>query len=267
LTTDGKTVLYTDTDATGTQLYTVRVDGSGGRRVTNVSGGVPTAILSGNGRIAYATGPSGLVRVDMDSGSVTILAPAPPQVSAVYSFFRETHVAAVGSVLELGGVTAASVKRALFCGQPVQIPDRGPLRFQVPWDQPEGMCGILLESDAPFEFAPVTLQVKQYDPAFGQFVLHEGFTGVVSDASPAAPGELVTVYMTGLGPIETNGGIRPGFRCLFNATMADVEYAGAAPGYSGFYQVNVRLPNVRTRPAILSCGWDEKTQAMIQVPL
>jgi len=33
-------------------------------------------------------------------------------------------------------------------------------------------------------------------------------------------------------------------------------YAGAAPGFTGFYQVNVTVPDLSPRSAALECGWD-----------
>ncbi|HWR54620.1 MAG TPA: hypothetical protein VN428_26160 [Bryobacteraceae bacterium] len=74
---------------------------------------------------------------------------------------------------------------------------------------------------------------------------------------PARPGEIVSLFATGLGPLTYPFGeydipnsatpieARKQFRVLLNGIALDdnlIEYAGCAPGYIGLYQINVRLP-------------------------
>jgi uncharacterized protein (TIGR03437 family) len=82
-------------------------------------------------------------------------------------------------------------------------------------------------------------------------VLHSDFSAVDS-ARPAAAGETVLVYCTGLGPLKSAlaSGARPGAaneaRAAISVSIggqtAAVSYAGAAPGFAGLYQVNVVVP-------------------------
>lgn len=73
--------------------------------------------------------------------------------------------------------------------------------------------------------------------------------------TPAKPGEYVALYMTGLG--QTDPPIAPGALATSAAQTAwpasvtldgrqlapsDVLYSGAAPGFAGLYQVNIRVP-------------------------
>src|SRR5580700_8413159 len=88
----------------------------------------------------------------------------------------------------------------------------------------------------------------------GPLVLHSADYSQVSAASPALPGEVLTIFMTGLGP--TNPGVDPGqpfvasplalvnspVQATLNGSQADVLYAGGYPGSSTAYQVNLRLP-------------------------
>jgi uncharacterized protein (TIGR03437 family) len=224
-------------------------------------------VVSGNGRVAFAAGSEGLRRIDVQTGTTTELIPATPLVTAIYRVLPpETRVAPPGAVISLAGVAVASVQRVLFCGSPVEtVSQFGMLRFQVPRDQPEGPCELVLESASPFEHAPLALEVRQYDPLFHGVVLHEGFTGIVTESSPASPGEAITVYMSGLGPVDERGRVDGGFGCTFNFTDAAVEYAGAAPAFTGFYQVNVRVPPVRGVAAFLSCGFDTQNRATTTV--
>jgi uncharacterized protein (TIGR03437 family) len=82
---------------------------------------------------------------------------------------------------------------------------------------------------------------------------------VVTSNSPAAAGEIVTLWATGLGNTnpELEDGVLPAaaqwlsqmnqFGVWLNGAPIDptlVLYAGVAPGYAGLYQVNVQLPAV-----------------------
>lgn len=79
---------------------------------------------------------------------------------------------------------------------------------------------------------------------------------LVSSASPAHSGEVVTIYATGLG--VTSPSIREGiavppspqyrtttsFTATVGTTAADVLFSGLTPGFAGLYQVNLRVPSV-----------------------
>ncbi len=76
---------------------------------------------------------------------------------------------------------------------------------------------------------------------------------VVNAANPAAPGEVVVVYLTGMGavtPTIADGTASTG-KPLNNAVMptvyvadqqAAVTFSGLAPGFPGLYQLNVTIP-------------------------
>lgn len=90
--------------------------------------------------------------------------------------------------------------------------------------------------------------------------LHADYS-LITESSPAQPGENISVYLTGLGqvfpPLTADG--QPGSSTAFNYTVntitssiddpttgvgtaATVLYAGLAPGYAGLYQVNLTVP-------------------------
>ncbi len=79
--------------------------------------------------------------------------------------------------------------------------------------------------------------------------IHEDFRALITDDSPAIPGEVIHLYATGLGPVTqpqqtgvpASGPVplveqRP---CTDGSTLL---YAGLAPGLIGYYQVDARLP-------------------------
>jgi uncharacterized protein (TIGR03437 family) len=80
----------------------------------------------------------------------------------------------------------------------------------------------------------------------------------VKAEAPARPGEDVVLLATGLGPVspeiryfEVARGVSPlvrraDFRVLLNDVVVEdsrIGYVGAAPGYSGTYQINLSLPD------------------------
>jgi uncharacterized protein (TIGR03437 family) len=81
-------------------------------------------------------------------------------------------------------------------------------------------------------------------------VLHADF-GLADVARPAASGETVLIYCTGLGPvipIPADGVAAAGSQAFVLPTVtiggitASIQYAGTAPGYVGLNQLNVVVP-------------------------
>jgi uncharacterized protein (TIGR03437 family) len=95
---------------------------------------------------------------------------------------------------------------------------------------------------------------------------------VISYDKPAKPGEIVILYATGLGATKPRlpaGQIPTGIAWLdkladFRVTLAggtvdraNLLYAGAAPGFAGLYQINLRLPENVGRNPELRIGFKE----------
>jgi uncharacterized protein (TIGR03437 family) len=115
---------------------------------------------------------------------------------------------------------------------------------------------------APAILAPSSFTVggKQYVvatlPTADGSVVYAGPAGAVAGANmrPAKPGEVITLYGIGFGPVSpatTPGTIAQQLSSLtnpvtvqFGSTPATVQYAGLAPGFVGLYQFNVQVPNV-----------------------
>ncbi|MEI9900567.1 MAG: hypothetical protein WDN31_11085 [Hyphomicrobium sp.] len=76
----------------------------------------------------------------------------------------------------------------------------------------------------------------------------------------AKPGETVTLYGIGFGPVTPDipAGEIPGrqtsltrqLKVYFGQTEGQVTYAGLAPGSVGLYQINVTVPNVPAADAV-----------------
>lgn len=80
------------------------------------------------------------------------------------------------------------------------------------------------------------------------------------DSRPAAPGDRLTTFAVGLGPVIS--GLQPGIvatgpqsiisqlQIYFANVPASVSYAGLAPGYVGLYQINFTVPQVSPGTAV-----------------
>jgi hypothetical protein len=94
--------------------------------------------------------------------------------------------------------------------------------------------------------------------AAGPAIVHANDYSLVTPSKPANPGEILTLFATGLGP--TRPGVDPGqpftadpqqlviapVEVLVNGKSSQVLYAGGYPGAVDGYQVNFRVPDNAT---------------------
>jgi uncharacterized protein (TIGR03437 family) len=159
----------------------------------------------------------------------------------------------------------------------------GQVDVQAPGDPKTGAVDVQLSSCTPTSAAfkaqkndtapgflapPGFLQNgKQYLVAQFQDGTYVGDPNVIPGTTrPAKPGELLTIYGIGFGDVTTasGGSIAPGvvvaetnslvntFQFSFGSTVANVQYAGLAPGNIGLYQFNVTVPNVADGDAAIN---------------
>lgn len=208
--------------------------------------------------------PGGVV----DAVSYTFLFPPAGGLITVFgtNFSTDTMMAAAATAAaplpeSLNGV------QLLVNGQPA------PLLAVTPWQINAQLPPDMLDGPAKFEiqFAdgsrsnPVQQEVRQISPNMltipsadqsncQDAVFHAG-SGIPADAQhPAAAGETIEIYATGLGPTKPQvraGMIAPASppallrypaMVLVGGMPAAVEFAGLAPGEIGIYQVNATMP-------------------------
>ena len=135
------------------------------------------------------------------------------------------------------------------------------ISFQVPWGIPTGPQAAQVQVfDGDLQTTSFMTDCFTSDP--GIFVyqglyavaVHGSDGTLIGPNSPAAPGEVVVLYTTGLGPLDTSlGDGAPGpsdppartidpFQVLVDGEDSPVFFSGLAPQFVGLYQVNFRVP-------------------------
>ena len=271
ITNDGSTVLFESPDSNGVQqAFLIESDGSNSRQITHEPEGISEATLSGYGGVVYAVTPQArLVRIETASGDRTELAPPSAQISSI-------SAAALGSLAQLTGHGLAAITGAQLNNEPVPVYTKSDAAavIQIPWDaQTSSPALIQVEdnSNSPFEGA-LTASLWAVSPGFLPFgtgitqlplAVHEHSTALVTPANPAVPGEIITLYLTGMGPVtgSVQTGIPAPLKPLqpvvnpFTCTMffqtpspggalanAPVLFAGLAPTLVGVYAMNLQVP-------------------------
>src|SRR5207249_3277533 len=203
------------------------------------------------------TGPViALVAVTDAAAYRTVVSPG-EIVSIFGSAMAVTPATAAGTPLPVQlsdlRVSVNGVTAPLFYVSPVQV------NAQIPFETAIGPARIQVSSSA----GTATLNVQVAPAAPGIFTLdsrgsgagaiEHGITGrLVTDKNPAAPGEIISIYCTGLGAVNPPAatGVAPPMppphtvlpvQVYIAGALAHVTYAGVAPGFAGLYQINAQV--------------------------
>ncbi|MCX6617756.1 MAG: metallophosphoesterase [Acidobacteria bacterium] len=216
------------------------------------------------------------IRIDGKEIDRLTLAPK-PRVDAAVNAASFTPALSPGSLFSIfGRYLAADEGQAQSLPLPTQFPGMGvtlngyplPLLYvsstqinaQLPFDM-KGAATLRVTtsnglSEIPVNIADVAPAIFVASTDQGQFpaVLHADGT-LVSPSAPAKTGEVVLIFLTGLGQVNgqiTCGQAAPASPPLTVTAQVQVEigsgsrlspeFAGLAPGFAGLYQVNVQVP-------------------------
>jgi uncharacterized protein (TIGR03437 family) len=216
-----------------------------------------TAVVNG-GSFDATLAPSAMATL---YGSNFAAAGATPRLAGFNDFDNGNFGGELGCIaVEIGG------KRA-----PITYIQGNQVNVQVPHDVPAGPVDVrvILNPGRPNEVRgdARTVQVQRYAPAFfswlptrsiiGYFPDTQEIVGTGQGRRAARPGEVVTLFGTGFGPLDRDvaaGHISPEAATLRDrptitiggVTLSDAEilYAGlAGNAISALYQFNLRIPN------------------------
>jgi uncharacterized protein (TIGR03437 family) len=241
--------------------------------------------LSGNGNWIFLVTTRGrIVRISRQGNEVATLVPSTPYMSLPR--FGVSPGAFIKVPATFSRMPVDDLRGRIFLNdQPLPVLFSGAeLGLQVPWEvnrSGETLFHMDVATDSPFlqrqlvTIAPMAPAFLPADPgapsALGFKAVRGDFSGLLTSAPK--PGEIFVVYATGLGRVQ--GAPRSGeptpldpvfpitgtFRCRFfpYATEAEALFAGLAPGTTGIYQVNFRMPQGPDLGAITggSCSYGQ----------
>ena len=135
------------------------------------------------------------------------------------------------------------------------------INLQVPWEL-AGQKAAQMKVTIDFTYGNVfTVPIALYSPAFfeiapGEVAAEDLSYAVITPSHPAVHGQVVTLYVNGLGPTSNqpaSGDPSPGAANLaqtttqpivtFGTTQATPSFSGLTPGIAGLYQINVTVPS------------------------
>jgi uncharacterized protein (TIGR03437 family) len=227
------------------------------------------------------------------------LAPAAPVIAAVTNAASfAADAISTGSLVSLFGSHLAPVTwNAVSTPLPLSLVDTSvtingvvaPLLYvsanqinvQVPYEVPAGNATVVVRSGG-LSSAPFTIGVLHAAP--GLFSNGQGQAAAINDngsanseASPASAGGVVSVYLTGIGPLSASvdDGTAPAsgetITTKFEVTAtigglpAEVQFAGLAPLYPGTAQVNLKVPAGASGSSALVISIDGHTSNIVQL--
>lgn len=166
---------------------------------------------------------------------------------------QETASAPNYATTELRNVTVTLNARLL----PVAFVSPGQVNFRIPEDFTPGPARIQVRNRV-WTGPLMRVEIAATAPALfadgsGKWAIatRPESNELVTPEKPAQPGEILSLWATGLGPTRRQalpGGVlleplaEEGFEALLDGVPLPVWYAGLAPGIPGLYQVNVELP-------------------------
>jgi uncharacterized protein (TIGR03437 family) len=233
-----------------------------------------------NGRVYVGTMNSLVVfgLVNSDQGGVDAIVnaagfqPGPVAPGSIVSVFgsnlasRVANAPAVPLPTALGGTSMRvnGVPSPIYYVSPTQV------NAQIPYEVSPGAATVTVSVGANL-LPPIALTIQTSAPGlflFGQDrALIQNQDGAINGpAHPAAPGSIVTAYLTGQGPLGLpipSGNAAPsdpligavaGISATIGGQNVEVTFAGMAPGLVGVFQVNLRIPALAAGDYPLAVG-------------
>jgi len=175
--------------------------------------------------------------------------------SGLASGIGQSNALPLPSVLQGASVQIGSYAAPLYYVSSAQV------NVEIPAELPAGQYPILVTVNGASAL-PQTLTINPLQPGVAAYAdgtnnviaQHADFSYVTA-ASPAKPGEVIIIYLAGMGatnPAVPSGQGAPTSEPLarvvnmptvtVGSQTATVEFAGLAPGFVGLYQIDLQVP-------------------------
>jgi uncharacterized protein (TIGR03437 family) len=297
---DGARIVFLDPSGSA-QVLMARSDGSGvGSLISQqVAGDVLTeAVISPDGTLAWVSdGLNRIIRINLQSGVIDEVVPRTPVINNWSSAFvpgslvsifgsglADSSQTSTGNPLPrtLGGVTveirdagSPSAPTSTVLEAPILSVAQTRIQFQIPFEAQQG-SRVFVTSLSPFATGSLGVQdlqpsFLQVSPNYGFYGVHQDFRSLVTQQQPAAPGEIVHFYVSGIGPVSPP--VATGYQASASPLSSVVQqvqcsmqnyyigsipmkvlFAGLAPGMVGIYQMDLQVPQQNSVVGLRSVG-------------
>jgi uncharacterized protein (TIGR03437 family) len=288
----------TASNVTGQGPYSIGSDCSGTAQISNSNG-------TANYAIAVVDNGQGLLFLETDTG-MTVAGSAQPQFSApqqaivngasfaprmlapgsLFSIFGSGFAQQAASAQQLPLPQSLASIQVLLNGKASPLLYAGPnqINAQLPVDVPVGQPVSLTVTNGTASSNAVSISVSA--AALGLFtygqdqaIVQNPDGSLNSDANPAHPGDVLVLYLTGGGSVNTTGwitgepsppgasGVTSPYSVTVDAQPATAYYLGLTPGFVGLYQANFKLPALApgNYPVVITAGGAASNAAVISV--
>jgi uncharacterized protein (TIGR03437 family) len=187
---------------------------------------------------------------------------------------------APGSIATIFGVNLGGTNaQVLVNSRPAEVlfGSAGQVNFVLPATVAEGMASVVIRAGNSIS-PEIQVPVRAVQP--GIFFNTATAVGAITKANsaflttedPPAPGDFISIYATGLGAVRTGATgfdetlIRP--EVLIGGASAEVTYSGLAPGFTGLYQLNAKIPAGATagqKRVVISMNGTRSNEVQIHV--
>jgi uncharacterized protein (TIGR03437 family) len=183
----------------------------------------------------------------------------------------------------LGGVRVMINSRPA----PIYVVSQTQISFVMPWATTEGVVEVQVLNNGVSSNKvtvwnnPTTPGIFTVPPGGSGYAaaLHANYNVVTKD-NPARPGEVLQVYLTGLGAVSPTvadgapGPVNPlslaqsDLAVIIDGATATVSYKGLAPQLTGLYQINVQVPTGTTAgDRFLDISMPDSFTTMVVIPV
>ena len=221
--------------------------------------GFPAASITLLGQVTRNAAP-----VLAANGTVNIFVPvtgSPLAPGTIVQIYGSNMAAAATSFSTVPLTTSLGNTQVLIGGIPAPLyyVSSGQINAQVPFELAPGKpYQIIINANGALS-TPNSVQVGADSPgiaafAGGQIIAQHVDGSIVTDASPAKPGEYIVFYVAGMGLTTgtvTSGTLSPSNppamtldtpTLTLNGVNVPIYFAGLSPGFVGLYQVNFQVP-------------------------